>query len=71
MLQGGDFQSRNGTGGYSIFGQKFKGVFIGIVFSTFEAEAIPDENFQKKHSRPGLLSMASGCLLKDEHGLKN
>ncbi|KAH9848131.1 peptidyl-prolyl cis-trans isomerase Cpr7 [Lenzites betulinus] len=42
MVQGGDFTAGNGTGGESIYGEKFE-----------------DENFQVKHTKRFLLSMAN------------
>jgi cyclophilin family peptidyl-prolyl cis-trans isomerase len=42
MLQTGDYENSNGTGGSSVYGKKF-----------------PDENFNLKHTKRGLLSMAN------------
>lgn len=65
-VQGGDFTAGNGTGGASIYGEKFearcaRGV-CSIVCCTSDAHALPalqDESFRVKHTKKGLLSMAN------------
>ncbi|ODO06081.1 peptidyl-prolyl cis-trans isomerase D [Cryptococcus wingfieldii CBS 7118] len=50
MLQGGDFTRGNGTGGESIYGEKAS----PLAYIAFE-----DENFELKHEKPMMLSMAN------------
>ena len=72
MLQGGDFTRHNGTGGKSIYGEKFAGACLfpslrkhgcrGFACGQTHIHILPpraDENFKLTHSKPGLLSMAN------------
>jgi peptidylprolyl isomerase len=60
MLQGGDFTKHNGTGGKSIYGEKFAGRYsIYSRLLAYDTYLFLDENFQLKHTKPGLLSMAN------------
>ncbi|KAF5404149.1 hypothetical protein PHET_02269 [Paragonimus heterotremus] len=54
MIQGGDFSNRDGTGGESIYGGTFAGMFpIATVYD------VSDECLATPHDRPFLLSMAN------------
>ncbi|VDM01890.1 unnamed protein product [Schistocephalus solidus] len=53
MIQGGDFSKGDGTGGESIYGGTFAGLFVILVTSFL------DENLTTPHDRPFLLSMAN------------
>ena len=61
MLQGGDFTQHNGTGGKSIYGEKFQGASCRVAGSPCRAPhlSFADENFKLRHTKPGLLSMAN------------
>ena len=72
MCQGGDFTNHNGTGGKSIYGEKFEvcgGLATRADSARFRSLApfgshapsprAQDENFKLKHTGPGTLSMAN------------
>lgn len=61
MIQGGDFTKHNGTGGKSIYGEKFDGTFKLLLICHVSNIKIfdVDENFKIKHTKPGILSMAN------------
>ncbi|KAF7331494.1 Peptidyl-prolyl cis-trans isomerase [Mycena kentingensis (nom. inval.)] len=70
MLQGGDFTRHNGTGGKSIYGEKFAGASLTFLAALnlqlhlpgTQANAVrlsTDENFNCRHTHAGLLSMAN------------
>ena len=62
MLQGGDFTRHDGTGGKSIYGHRFDGGLpTPHSARTFMIDSwgFIDENFDLKHDKAGLLSMAN------------
>jgi peptidylprolyl isomerase len=62
MVQGGDFTRHNGTGGRSIYGNKFDGTNMCWIHESrvsLTCHFFSDENFKLKHDKPGLLSMAN------------
>jgi len=59
MVQGGDFTRGNGTGGKSIYNERFKGPPSRNSFWILMLKQRADENFDIKHEKPGLLSMAN------------
>lgn len=59
MIQGGDFARGNGTGGKSIYGEKFPGKLSSFTLTERNVQLIIDENFKLKHVSAGLLSMAN------------
>lgn len=58
MIQGGDFTNFDGTGGRSIYGDKFPDG-KELYRERRNALMASVENFKLKHTRPGLLSMAN------------
>ena len=59
MLQGGDFESHDGTGGKKIKNQKYSIRFLIELGRSIYGESFPDESFRFKHDVPFLLSMAN------------
>jgi peptidylprolyl isomerase len=61
MIQGGDFTKHDGTGGKSIYGEKFSGTFklLLIYYISNIKNFDVDENFKINHTKRGLLSMAN------------
>ncbi|KAG5643464.1 Peptidyl-prolyl cis-trans isomerase H [Asterophora parasitica] len=60
MCQGGDFLKGDGTGSFSIYGDKFPVRHPTPLYDyTTLLRLSKDESFQEKHTGPGLLSMAN------------
>jgi cyclophilin family peptidyl-prolyl cis-trans isomerase len=73
MCQGGDFTNFNGTGGKSIYGEKFADevcacdssrLYSYVLNCKFSLAFIPFyQNFLLTHTGPGIVSMANAGLL--------
>jgi hypothetical protein len=63
---GGDFIAGDGTGGRSIYGDKFDGPWpYHLSLSGVYINLHIDENFIKRHTGPGIFSMARDLLDQD------
>ncbi|KAG5638063.1 hypothetical protein H0H81_002031 [Sphagnurus paluster] len=68
MCQGGDFLKGDGTGTFSIYGDKFPVRHTSYIQVDQKlTRSMQDENFQEKHTGPGLLSMVRSFLMQLPH----
>src|ERR1700761_1416411 len=56
---GGDFQRNDGSGGWSVYGDTFRGMPHDLALLLFLRSWPADENLSTLHDRPGLVTMAN------------